>query len=131
MKVSSIINGVKFNLSEGLEIDIDSNGSVIISKSNTSKQVVFNDNEGFDTLFGSLKEPGNEVIGGLGHGDISGAINEINFPSVGVTRQMKANSGHSIRAAMAKFGFGAHVKTIKKNLFMVTRTVKMAKRKQL
>ena len=131
MKVTSIINGVKFNLSEGLEIDIDSNGSVVISKSKSminTKQVTFDEDDSSD-LFGSLKDADAGVIGGLNHGDISKSINETNFPSVGVTRQMKAKSADSIRSAMAKFGFGAHVKTLKKNLFMVTRTVKMARRK--
>ena len=131
MKVTSIINGVKFNLSQGLEIDIDSNGAVIIYKQNDTKQVVSTDNDILNTLFDSLKESSDGVIGGLNHGDISKSINETNFPSVGTTRQMKANSEHSIRSAMAKFGFGAHVKTLKKNLFMVTRTVKMAKQKPL
>jgi uncharacterized protein YbbK (DUF523 family) len=128
MKVTSIINGVKFNLSEGLEIDIDSNGAVNISKRSDVKQVLFEDN---NDLFGSLKESTEEILGGLNHGDIAKAINETNFPSVGVTRQMQANSEHSIRSAMAKYGFGAHVKRLKRNLFMVTRTVKMAKHKPL
>ena len=38
MKVTSIINGVKFNLSEGLEVDVDSNGYVNIFKRNDVKQ---------------------------------------------------------------------------------------------
>ncbi len=105
-----VINGVTLNVQSEAEINIEADGRVIISEGGFWPKPL---NLGESMVNGKVLQKGVGV-----------SMRELiksNFPRVGITQQIQANSDKTIRAGFYALGRTAKVKEINKGIFEVKR----------